>query len=381
MWRSRLATLLVLTSLTACGGEDTEEGPLDITRDQGPTPNCVEGVTLCNGQTYSICRGGIYEPVEVCESMCVPGVGCGACDPASPQVCVGDDLYSCSSEGALSAQPVQTCDSGCMFDACVGGCDEGSELIYVVDSDNTLLSFDPRTLAFNRLGVLNCPAALPWPDWSRNQASPFSMSVDRFGRAWVLYTSGEIFWVDINNNLACERSPFVPGTEGFELFGMGFVTDTPGGNNESLYIAGGPVGSLERGQLARVDPNTLTVERLGPLNISDFGPELTGNGDAELWGYFPGGSPQVARIDKGSGADEERWRLPGFVAQPRAWAFAHWGGRYHVFITDTDGFGNLTSEVIRFDPVAATAETVATNLPYVIVGAGVSTCAPTVSNF
>ena len=38
------------------------------------------------------------------------------------------------------------------------------------------------------------------PDWNGGgQATPFSMSVDREGQAWVLYTSGEIFKVSIED--------------------------------------------------------------------------------------------------------------------------------------------------------------------------------------
>lgn len=382
-WLTTLATTGCLIGgclLAGCGGDD-EGGATNIDPDAAASAGCVEGVTLCNGQTYSVCRDGIYEPIEVCPSTCVPGVGCSSCDPASPQVCIGDFLHACNADGTLSAAPIEVCDQGCMFDACVGGCQEGSELIYVVDSDDTLLSFDPRTLRFNRLGVLDCPAQPPWSGWGRQQPSPFSMSVDRQGRAWVLYTSGEIFWVSLNNNLACERSPFTPGSAGFELFGMGFVTDAPGGTSETLYIAGGPVGQLEQGRLGRVDPRTLSVEPLGRLNIRDYGPELTGNGAAELWGYFPGSPTEVARLDKRSGGDDERWSLPSFVNQPRGWAFAHWGGRYHIFVTENGPFGELLSQVIRFNPADGAAETVASDLPYVIVGAGVSTCAPTVGNF
>jgi len=64
--------------------------------------------------------------------------------------------------------------------------------IYVVDAtvagnraDFKLLRFEPEQATFTAIGQLDCPSA--------RDATPFSMSVDRRGRAWVLYSSGEIF--------------------------------------------------------------------------------------------------------------------------------------------------------------------------------------------
>src|SRR5687767_13270532 len=66
-----------------------------------------------------------------------------------------------------------------------GGCLDIAKLVYVVDENNTFLSFDPATLQFAVLGTLSCP----------NTAgdNPFSMAVDRSATAWVLYASGRIF--------------------------------------------------------------------------------------------------------------------------------------------------------------------------------------------
>jgi hypothetical protein len=55
------------------------------------------------------------------------------------------------------------------------------------------------------------------------------------------------------------------------------------------------------------------------------------------------------------------------------WAFAHWGGRYYQFVTTSDGKGYI----YRFDPQTKTNDLVQMNMKYPIVGAGVSTCAPT----
>ncbi|HEY5946723.1 MAG TPA: hypothetical protein VIV40_14570, partial [Kofleriaceae bacterium] len=78
------------------------------------------------------------------------------------------------------------------------GCSDAAKLVYVVDSNNTLSSFDPATKMFKDLGTLSCAAT--------SGAQPFSMGVDRNATAYVLYsgvnpitgdvTSTEIFKVD-----------------------------------------------------------------------------------------------------------------------------------------------------------------------------------------
>ena len=55
-----------------------------------------------------------------------------------------------------------------------------------------------------------------------------------------------------------------------------------------------------------------------------------------------------------------------------AYAFAYWGGVFWVF---TAANLNGVTQVTRFDPVTL-SETSATTYQGVIVGAGVSTCAP-----
>ena len=47
------------------------------------------------------------------------------------------------------------------------------------------------------------------------------------GRAWVEYTTGQIFNVSIAN-AACTATPYQANTDNMALFGMGFVTDSAG---------------------------------------------------------------------------------------------------------------------------------------------------------
>ena len=359
--------------VVACGasGEGGDPTEIDLPMD------CVEGLTVCASQNYQVCRGGQFVHQETCVApeTCAPGYGCSEC-PASGQLCVDDVLHACTPAGV--GDPIEHCAGGCTDGQCLDDCAEGTDLIYVVDSDYDLLSFDPTDDTFRTIGRLSCPAADSWPRWGQREATPFSMSVDRGGRAWVLFTSGEIFWVDTSSS-ACRASGFEPGQSSFQLFGMGFVSDEPGSSRETLFVAGGAVGALGGGTLGAIDPGTLALTPVGRMPDNEFGAELTGNANAELHGYFPGDDTQVARIDKSSGDAEQTWPLPP-LGQPRAWAFAHWGGRYYIFISSEQG-DDVNEQVLRFNPVDGTVETVLSNTGHRIVGAGVSTCAPTVANF
>src|SRR6516162_2852491 len=94
----------------------------------------------------------------------------------------------------------------------------------------------------------------------------------------------------------CTATTFAASSN-FTQFGMGFSTDAVGGTTDSLFIGGGQaVGSMST--LAKLDTGTFMPTTLG--NINGW-PELTGTGDAKLWGFFPGlngATPLVAQINK-----------------------------------------------------------------------------------
>src|SRR5205807_1146112 len=107
------------------------------------------------------------------------------------------------------------------------GCSESAKLIYVVDLDKRLSSFDPTTLKFTDIGTLSCSAGIG--------ATPFSMAVDRSATAWILYSSGQIFKVN-TANATCVTTQFPPHQTGFDQFGMGFVSDSAGSTDETLFV-------------------------------------------------------------------------------------------------------------------------------------------------
>lgn len=383
-----LCSVLLLASCVL-GGCVEEEPPEPLDPANFTDVSCLtEAETRCSGATFQSCRSGYWYNEEHCTSglVCSYSLGCTPCDPLVGPVCVGDEIYSCTPEGEFGSL-LEVCEPDqCYFNHCEEeDCPDGSDLIYVVDSSYRLLSFDPSDdlHVFNLRGNLNCPAGQTLPGWGGlGSATPFSMSVDRSGQAWVLYTSGQIFWTDANNPEFCTLSPWQSGTEGFELFGMGFVTDAPGAGTEKLYIAGGTVTQMAThatGRLGVMDPIDMSFSVAGSLTPSEFSPELTGTGDAELFAYFPGmASSGIAMLDRSNGSNAASWQIPPLPGALRAWAFAHWGGRYYIFVTYLDPFGGEVSQVHRFDPELGEAEIILEDIPYVIVGAGVSTCAPTV---
>jgi hypothetical protein len=114
---------------------------------------------------------------------------------------------------------------------------------------------------------------------------------------------------------------------------MGFSTDTAGGTAETLWIGGGTSQTQSSFTLAKLDTTTLTAT---PVTTHPALPEMTGNGNAELWGYFPDATtPRVVRFDKTTGAVAQTYPLPALAAANPAYAFAHWGGDYWVFLMRT----------------------------------------------
>jgi hypothetical protein len=245
-------------------------------------------------------------------------------------------------------------------------CSEEAKLVYTVDQNNQLATFDPVTKAFMDLGALDCPAEF--------LASPFSMGIDRTAGAWVLYSSGELFKVD-TKTLACSPTTW-SSPSGLLQFGMGFSTDTAGGTTDTLYIAGGSGPTQPTSALNRLDTNSMTPSPVGTVT---GWPELTGTGNAELWGFFPtttfGGIPRVEQIDKTSGAAARTFNLPDLTGNASAWAFAFFGGDFFIFLMrDTE----LATTVYQIDGMDGGIKGMTATNGRTIVGAGVSTCAPVV---
>jgi hypothetical protein len=256
-------------------------------------------------------------------------------------------------------------------------CSEAAKLVYVVSDENHLYTFAPNKLpdtaaAFTDLGLLGCSD----PGDMVN-----SMAVDRHGTAYVNYASGKIFTVD-TKTMSCTDTGFVPGQAGFSPnLSMGFSADAPGSSQETLYVSdntGDDTQAPDGKGLAKLDLTKSPPELipLGTFTGAVMGGrcELTGTGDAKLFGFFTTVPAHVAEIQKGSGATPAATNLPTVDASTGGYAFSFWGGSFWFYTaSDTD-----TTKVTRYDPTSnPPATTVAAPmLDFTIVGAGVSTCAP-----
>jgi hypothetical protein len=253
--------------------------------------------------------------------------------------------------------PVQADVSVFMETSVSADCAKTSGVIFTFDASANLSSFDPNSLTFNLIGYLNCPGS----------SSPFSMSVDENGVAWVLYWDGNIYEVDTGTG-ACYQSSYASGQQGFFVFGMGDVFHSPT-NTDELFIAGNAFNSQQN--LGTLDFATLLVSNVGTMAINNC--ELAGTGDGELWCFSPdpnwpttGSTPVLAQIDWSTGNTLQTVLLDTLPTGNEAWAMKYFGGSFWIFV------GNQVWAVDR------TTFAVTNPLPYTawpqVVGAGVSTC-------
>jgi hypothetical protein len=242
--------------------------------------------------------------------------------------------------------------------------DADSTLIYVVTTDNELYSFNPPDGAFKFISKIACPAG---------NDTPFSMAVDRKGVAYVLFTDQRIYRVSTATG-ACIGTSFQPNQQGFGNFGMGYATNEVG-PIETLFVA----GTRDQNQtvspgLARIDPTTFALTKVGNFVPDIARAELTGTGDGRLFAFYTkgidNGPPSyIGEINTTTAQVVAETPFPT-VDQGNGWAFAFWGGDFYMFTAPGGG-----SDVTRYRPVDNSVKVVA-SLPTRIVGAGVSTCAP-----
>jgi hypothetical protein len=256
--------------------------------------------------------------------------------------------------------------------------DAGATLVYVVSQQQELLSFYPPTAEFKSIGPLRCPIRNP-------SVLPFSMAVDHTGIAYVLYSNqkdvSELFRVS-TATASCRATGFATSQPGFGEFGMGYSHDATG-TGETLFVASG--GRNGPSNLGTIDTQTFALNVVGTLVPNIGAPELSGTGAGDLFAFFAtrgmtpcdnsvgGNCPDsaIGQIDKTTGRVTGASFLMGHP-QGDAWAFAFWGGAFYTF---TDPDMSETTVVNRFDPSDGSVVTVARRSD-LIVGAGVSTCAP-----
>ena len=236
-------------------------------------------------------------------------------------------------------------------------CEGTSDLVYVVSRDDKgLYLFDPDSLGFEKLGELECDI----------YTSPNSMAVARDGVAYVRYSDDTVYEVELDS-LRCTETSYGSGSGGgFGSFGMGFATDSKDTWRDKLYIA-------NANSLAVLDTDTWTLSGVGSMPSQS---ELTGNAEGELWAFLPLESPaELVQISKDSGSVVDKHKLPGFPSpyDIDAFAFATWDGHFYLFVSEY-GMGRST-DVYEVSP-SGDMEKVSSDVGFDVVGAGVSTCAP-----
>jgi len=196
-----------------------------------------------------------------------------------------------------------------------------------------------------------------------------------------LTINGAIFTLDLKTpNAACTPSG-ITLPSGFNQVGMGFSTDVAGGTTETLYLDG-----ISGAGLAKVDMSTMAVTLIGNFSndptLESQSAELTGTGNALLYGYFVDSDSNdvyVAGIDKTDSKILSSYKLPGVMA-PSDWAFSFWGGDFYLYASD----GVNDSNVIQYDPTTKTVNQSfiadvgmwPQTMGMMIIGAGSTTCAP-----
>jgi hypothetical protein len=316
--------------------------------------------------------------------LAIPLAACSSAAPNNDAPPDSDDAGSASS-GASSSDD----DSGITLSATVnpngsGGssdtdkcgpsssdCKEETTYIYVISTFGVLFRFKPKTNVFEKVGPLQCPG-------TSLVVSPGAMSVARTGVAWVMYTDGHLYNVDIHT-AACTATTFSPSQPGIHLgyaTGLAFVAN-PADCSETLYVAA--PGSNGQLALATIDTKTLALNMVGSMpNLAGGGADLTGTGGGSLFGFFSGSGPsKVAVIDTAT-AKVGLTGTPSIPANPGAqelsFAFAFWAGEHYLF----SGANNFNSRLDDFNLIAGKTTMVQKDVGFEASGAGVSTCAPVI---
>jgi hypothetical protein len=260
-------------------------------------------------------------------------------------------------------------------EAFVPSCESGKG-IYLLTPDNHLLIFEPLKLEIKDVGRFVCN-----PDYQ-----VFSMAIQRDGTAWVNHADGNIYKLD-THDLECLPSGHDPTLSEGHGTGMAFVRDNVESDSETLFLAEwwGAENAEDGvpGKLLAVDPTTAKGRVIGTLGdpISSRGCELTGTGDGVLAAFCPrqlyesslGDDPfkvYFAIVDKQSASVKSSEVVP-FHVSVGDFAMAAWGGEYYVFTRATEN----TTGVDVFVPGKGSRRLDVT-FPYLVYGAGVSTCAP-----
>jgi len=172
-------------------------------------------------------------------------------------------------------------------------------------------TFDPATLTLSPIGQLICPA----------QGQPMSMTVAASGHAYVAYTDGKIYRVDLAT-LDCSGTSFTPGQLSLSLLSIALAAN---GNDERLFVYGERAGSPV---LARSDLVTFTLTEIGSVTPPpvERAQVMQGDADGRLFAMSMNGL--LSAIDPSSGAVTRR---TGAIFRLAPWALLLYRGQTFYF--------------------------------------------------
>jgi hypothetical protein len=256
---------------------------------------------------------------------------------------------------------------------------------------NTLFTFNPKLFpaatAFTPVGPVPCVPSGSYVN---------SMAIDQQGTAYLnMNSDGSIWTMNTSPPLACTKTSFTAGQAGFSNdLGMAFAKDSSSPTGESLYVSDnhGPLGDCmtqttpSMGScwglgLGKVDTSSWTLTRIGmgfTSTAAGYNAELTGTGMSgtnPLVGFFTTSNPSASYgpIDPKLGTTDNP--APSNVAVNIAtggYAFSYFGGDFYFYTSAT---GNTVPQHLSTSTGTVTSGAM---LGYVIVGAGASTCVPSI---
>jgi hypothetical protein len=330
----------------------------------GGTGSATEGGTTTGGATTSTDVTSVADSSTADPSTDPPQTS--TVDPDTTASSTGPGDTSSSDSGDDTTTGILPCDCPDLEVPL----DDG---IFVLSGDAELWKYFPMGNNFEMLGALNCPGLF----------STFSMAVDRQGFAWVQFVGGELRKVAVSDLTQCEDPGYQINQQGVNQFGMAFVSNSQIDACDRIYgntwngIA--PFSeSPNAGDFITIDPDTLLVTKLGKTNFN--GAEATGTGDGRAY-VFGGTNPaKLVELDKTDATALEVFPLNGLEINNGAFAFAFFAGDFYFF-TDSNN-DNTNSEVTHLDyddsdmNGVQDLKKIVNAAPLLIVGAGVSTCAP-----
>jgi hypothetical protein len=176
----------------------------------------------------------------------------------------------------------------------------------VLSDDAELWTFDPSSGTFSFVAAADCGTG----------EGPYSMALDRSGRAWILYAgSQDVLTLDVNAPGACDDPGFTPGQAGFVLFGMAFAGNGERDDCASLYMLSytgmGPfTEGPGAGMLGVMDPQTATVKAVGPIDFN--GGELSGTAEGQLFAFAGKEPAKLVEYEKSTAEALSVLPLTGF---------------------------------------------------------------------